>query len=75
MLTDAARFARLFELASTRRILQFGQTAWATSTSSAISSDQPASARGKGPLALPLWLTFSKHGLEALHSGSPNCLL
>jgi len=55
--TAAARLARLAELASTRRILQFWQVACATSTSSAISSAQPLFAEGYGPAA-PFWFTF-----------------
>ncbi len=43
----AARLANEFESASTSTILQFvWQTAWAISTSSEISSAQPASFRG-----------------------------
>src|SRR5205823_8850684 len=44
--TAAARFAKEFVLASTRRILQFGQMALAMSRSSEISSAQPALPRG-----------------------------
>ncbi len=42
----AARLTRLLLVASTSRILQFWQIAWAVSTSSAISSAQPAFAAG-----------------------------
>src|SRR5712691_5133982 len=55
----AARFANEFELASTRMILQFWQIACATSTSSEISSAQPASLRGY-ELVPPVWFTLMK---------------
>src|SRR5437870_9346267 len=62
--TAAARFANEFELASTRMILQFWQIACAISTSSEVSSAQPASLRGY-ELVPPVWLTLMKQAFAS----------
>jgi hypothetical protein len=49
--------------------LQFGQTAWATYTSSEISSTHLSLARGYW--VPPGWFTFVKHPFAVLHWGSP----
>jgi hypothetical protein len=66
----AARLTRLLLVASTSRILQFWQIACAVSTSSAISSAQPAFRGGVGPAA-PLWLTFAKQPFARRAGGQP----
>ena len=57
-------------LASTSRILQFGQMALTMSRSSEISSLQLTLAPGSGDAA-PDWLTFVKHPDPEVQAGSP----
>ena len=69
MSTAAARLAKEFVLASTRRILQLGQMALAMSRSSEISCAQPELARGY--LVPPVWFTFRKQPLAVVQGGRP----
>src|SRR5262245_7636688 len=62
----AYRLASLAELASTSRMLQFGQIAETMSMSSEISPAQPASLAGNG-LVAPFWLTWRKQPLAVVH--------
>src|SRR2546428_159719 len=69
----APRSVRLFELASTKRILHCGQTAETISMSRSISCPQPVLPDGSG-VALPLWFTFLKQPDATVHGGNPNWL-
>src|ERR1019366_9367478 len=83
----ASRSSNPGVLASTSRILQFWQVAWAVSMSSEISPPQPsassaslasapsssATVRGNGRFAVsPFWLTFSKHPFAVVQAGRPS---
>ena len=57
-------------VASTSRMLHFGQIAEAMSTSSEISSDQPESLVGR-EVVEPVWLTFLKQPLAVVQAGRP----
>jgi hypothetical protein len=65
----AARSVNAFELASTSRIVQFGQVAEAMSRSSEISCAQPPFARGG--VVPPDWLTLRKQPLAVVQAGRP----
>src|SRR5690349_17766531 len=69
--TAAARLANELLLASTRRILQFGQTALTMSRSSEISCAQPLFERGG--VVPPVWFTLRKQPFAVVHAGNPNC--
>ncbi len=73
-LTAAARFPKELSLASTRRILQLWQIAWAISTSREISRAQPLSVGGSGELA-PFWFTLRKQPFAVVQAGRPKVAL
>ena len=64
-----SRFVMLFDDASTKRMWQVGHTAEAMSTSSEISSAQPALAMGM--LVPPVWFTLRKQWFAVVHAGRP----
>jgi hypothetical protein len=68
--TAVPRFTNDAVVASTSRILQFGQTAETMSMSSEISCDQLAFAAGR-LVVLPVWLTFLKQPLAVVQAGRP----
>jgi hypothetical protein len=71
LVTAVPKSARLFELASTSRMLHCGQTAETISMSRLISCPQPTSAAGSGEVS-PFWFTFRKQPDSVVHSGSSN---
>ena len=77
MFTAFARFAKLAELASTSRILQFWQISCATCTSSEISTSHPYGTADWGSLLPPFWFMDWKHAdrialVQRGNTGRPN---
>ena len=61
-------------LASTTRILQYGQAVEIIDTSSVASTSQPLPRLdGAAGVALPFWLTMRRQPLGWPHGGSPKC--
>ena len=63
----------IVEVASTRRMWQFGHSAETASRSSEISSSHPLSPAGSGDAA-PVSLTLRKHPLAVVHAARPEVL-